>query len=115
MANEGREYKYQADFTLGGQMYHVRCDDWDEFQTAVTNIKDTYILDADLGTVTTKTYNTPYSKAPYPTPASESACKTCGAETLPEKKIQGKDGRSWWVRDCSTGDRTHKGPIRPAS
>lgn len=114
MDNQGREYKYQADYSLNGKMFHVRCDDWADFQEATKNIEDTYLVGANLGTVTT-TPVAPYAAAPYPTPDAESACKTCGAPTLPEKKIVGKDGRSWWVRDCSTGDRTHKGPIRPAT
>lgn len=118
MANEGREYKYQADYSLNGKMFHVRCDDWIEFQDAVKNIEDTYIVDSGMGTVATTTYTpptTPYSKAPYPTAEGEQPCKTCGAPTLPEKRIVGRDGRAWWVRDCSTGDKAHKGPIRAAS
>jgi hypothetical protein len=111
MDNNGREYRYQADWSLGSQMYHVRADDWTEFQDAVKNIRDTYLTEE----IPVKQVAPPFSANPYPTPEGESACKTCGAATLPEKKIVGKDGRSWWVRDCSSGDRTHKGPIRPAS
>jgi len=92
-------------------MFHVRCDDWESFQDAVTNIKDKYVVAA----APVAPVATPYSKAPYPTPASDAACKTCGADTLPEKRIVGKDGRAWWVRDCVTGDKSHKGPIRAAS
>lgn len=124
MDNQGREYRYQADYSAGGQMFHVRCDDWEEFKIACDNVGIAY--ETIKETVTTTTFNpgiainpvaptAPYSANPYPTPEGESACKTCGAPTLPEKKIVGKDGRSWWVRDCTTGDRTHKGPIRPAS
>lgn len=37
--NEGREYRYQMDWTLpNGKMAHVRCDDWDEFKTACNNM-----------------------------------------------------------------------------
>lgn len=110
MDNQGREYRYQADWTVGSQMFHVRCDDWDEFQEAVKNVKDTYLTDE----VPVRKLP-PVANAPYPTPQSDAACKTCGAPTLPEKRITGKDGRSWWVRDCTTGDKSHKGPIRPAS
>lgn len=35
----GREYRYQADWSMGGQMFHVRCDDFVEFQTAITNME----------------------------------------------------------------------------
>lgn len=37
--NDGREYKYQRDWSVGSQMFHVRCDNWDEFKEAVDNIK----------------------------------------------------------------------------
>ena len=107
---KGREYRYQADWSFGSQMFHVRADDWSDFQKAVKNVRDTY-LDPPV----TEVELPPVARAPYPTPEVEGACKTCGAPTLPEKKITGKDGRSWWVRDCTTGDRTHKGPIRPAA
>jgi hypothetical protein len=30
--NEGREYRFQADWSLGTKMYHVRCDVWEEFK-----------------------------------------------------------------------------------
>lgn len=114
MDNQGREYRYQADYTFNGKMFHVRCDDWVLFQEAVKNIEDTYIVDSGIGEV--KTIDLPtYSQAPYPTPEADSACKTCGGPTLPEKRIVAKTGKAYWVRDCATGDRSHKGPIRPAS
>lgn len=115
MANEGREYKYQADITVGGQMFHVRCDTWEEFEEACANIGISSTVVTAKATVAVETPKAPYSAAPYPTPEADQPCKTCGAPTLPEKRIVGKDGRAWWVRDCSTGDKTHKGPIRPAS
>ena len=37
--NEGREYKYQADWSLGNQMFHVRCDDWEAFKEAKENME----------------------------------------------------------------------------
>jgi hypothetical protein len=114
MDNSAREYRYQADFSLSGEMYHVRCDDWDEFKDAVANIKTEYIKVPAATTPVTPSYNNQYNPPP-PSVEGDAPCKTCGAPTLPEKKILAKDGRAWWVRDCSTGDRTHKGPIRPAS
>ena len=31
--------KYQADWTVGTRMFHVRCDDINDFQTAITNME----------------------------------------------------------------------------
>lgn len=36
--NDGREYRYQKDWSIGTRMFHVRCDDWEEFKTAVKNM-----------------------------------------------------------------------------
>jgi len=110
---EGREYRYQKDISMGGVMYHVRCDDWREFIEAVNNIA---VLVKEEIPVAVSTPSTVPPSPVYPTiNVNAGICKTCGAPTLPEKRIVGKDGRAWWVQDCSTGDKTHKGPIRPAS
>lgn len=99
--NTGREYKYQVDYSLAGKMYHVRCDDWEDFKEAILNIES--IL--------------PNDQVAAETPHSDTGarCKTCGANVLPEKRITGRDGRGWWVQECVTGDKSHKGPIRPAN
>ena len=115
MDKQGREYKYQVNYTANGKMYNVRCDDWKEFTEAIAEMEKAF----SISFASTPTPPTPTPTTYYPTPASmpstaPEACKTCGNATLPEKRITGKDGRSWWVRDCSTGDKTHKGPIRPA-
>ena len=39
MDNQGREYRYQRDWSIGGQMFHVRCDDFAEFEEAVRNME----------------------------------------------------------------------------
>lgn len=38
MDNNGREYRYQWDWNVPGGMAHVRCDDWEEFKAARTNM-----------------------------------------------------------------------------
>lgn len=38
MENQGREYKYQADYNKDGVMLHVRCDDFEEYKEACENI-----------------------------------------------------------------------------
>mgnify|MGYP001598348976 FL=1 len=35
----GREYRYQQDWSIGPMMFHVRCDNWDEFKGAVANMQ----------------------------------------------------------------------------
>lgn len=105
---KGREYRYQVDYTLpGGKMYHVRCDDWTEFQNAVLNIESLFNA-APL---------TPPKKSVSPIESEGTlACETCGLPLSPEKRIiSKKDGRAWWVRNCPSGDLSHKGTIRPAS
>ncbi len=37
--NDGREYRYQVDWQFQGQMYHVRCDDWEIFKEAKANME----------------------------------------------------------------------------
>ena len=37
--NRGREYRYQKDWTSGTLMFHVRCDDFDEFKVSVENME----------------------------------------------------------------------------
>jgi len=37
--NRGREYRYQKDWSIGGQMFHVRCDNWEEFEEAVLKME----------------------------------------------------------------------------
>jgi len=36
--NDGREYRYQKDWSFGDIMLHVRCDNFDEFVIAVENM-----------------------------------------------------------------------------
>lgn len=36
--NDGRDYRYQRDWTVGTQMFHVRCDEWETFKEAVDNM-----------------------------------------------------------------------------
>jgi hypothetical protein len=37
--NNGREYRYQADWSIGTRMFHVRCDDWEDFKEACENME----------------------------------------------------------------------------
>jgi hypothetical protein len=32
-------YRYQKDWSIGGEMFHVRCDDWNDFILAVENME----------------------------------------------------------------------------
>lgn len=100
----GREYRYQVDYTLPtGRMYHVRCDDWTEFQEAVKNIEG--IIPA----IATPTPVIPTQQT------GTLACEICGRPLSAEKRIVSKkNNRAYWVRDCTSGDRSHKGTIRPA-
>lgn len=102
----GREYGYQADITVGNRMFHVRADTQTRFEEIVDYFEENYGVTFHSSAQATLPVTS--------TPVTGGVCKTCGAATLPEKRITGKDGRSWWVQDCSTGDKTHKGPIRPA-
>jgi hypothetical protein len=35
----GREYRYQKDWSIGGNMFHVRADDWTDFTDACLNME----------------------------------------------------------------------------
>lgn len=98
--------KYQMDWTAGSKMFHVRSDDWTDFVSAIRSM-ETQVPEVQVAPPVTPAY------APGAA-ASGGGCKTCGGPVLPEKRIVGKDGRAWWVSDCATGDKSHKGPIRPA-
>jgi hypothetical protein len=37
--NSAREYRYQHDWSIGNQMFHVRCDDWEDFKEACENME----------------------------------------------------------------------------
>jgi len=37
--NDGREYRYQKDWSIDGEMFHVRCDEWDIFLNAIENMQ----------------------------------------------------------------------------
>jgi hypothetical protein len=54
----GREYKYQRDWSIGTQMNHVRCDDWEDFKEAVANMESilpkTSAFPNDSGNTATK-------------------------------------------------------------
>lgn len=107
----GREYRYQVDYTIRNRMYHVRCDDWLDFKEAVKNLEDDYITTDESQVIPPIK---PTLSANPATPAI--GCEICGQALLPEKRIVSKkDGRAWWIRDCSSGDRSHKGLIRPAT
>lgn len=102
-----KDWKYQwSSKDNNGEIIVVRADTQEELLKEVEWAKSHF--SSNLPPT-----GTTVPSSPIPTnPAA--LCKTCGAATLPEKRITAKDGRAWWVRDCSTGDRTHKGPIRPA-
>ena len=40
MEDQGREYRYQKDWSVGGEMFHVRCDVWEDFLQAVKNMQN---------------------------------------------------------------------------
>lgn len=98
----GREYRYQADFTLQGAMYHVRCDTWREFAASVKNMK---------------TFITPIGQQEnYQAPAenSDAKCAVCGAPVKEEKQITWQ-GKNFWVRNCTRDFKHKSGFWRPAN
>lgn len=125
--NTAREYKYQWDWTIpGGGMAHVRCDDFEEFKEAKKNIETlipatptTKLIGHAMPDMSVPPFPSYPPRTLKPNPVNEDGemvCTTCGMILNPEKRIVSKkDGRAWWVRDCPSGDRTHKGMIRPAS
>ena len=115
--NSGREYRYQKDWSLGSTMYHVRCDDWEDFKKAVNNIETEYLKRKTI------------SKDEKPLPWEDKnadledlKCTVCSSPLLPEVKTNPNKttGKVWWVRRCSNpaADFQHNkdgGTIRPAS
>lgn len=85
--NDGREYRYQVDWQFAGLMYHVRCDDWEEFKTAKQNMETllpkTAAFPDDTGNIAT-----PPSAVAAPVPV-------CGVHGLPMKQRTGQYGMFW--------------------
>ena len=49
--NDGREYRYQKDWSIDSQMFHVRCDEWDVFKEAVANMTTILPINGDKAVV----------------------------------------------------------------
>lgn len=111
MENNGREYRFQIDFkTADGSMFHVRADDLADYMAACEELGIPYKYDGEV-----KKPETPAFVDHTAIPVVDT-CATCGAALLPEKRIVAHaTGKAFWVRDCSSGNRDHKGPIRPAA
>ena len=96
--NDGREYRYQADWSIGTRMFHVRCDDWTVFQESVKNME----------TVLPSVKSFPDDEGRIAHTATEQDagnCPKCGAPLVIAKK---KDGTPY--KKCSTNkwDRVRK-------
>lgn len=101
MDNSGREYRYQKDISVNGTMFHVRCDDWEEFVAACNNIE---VLVEELKPTTTT--STGAMVAASVTSPATMTCKECGNFVGEEHVIEWK-GSNFWVRDC-LNNRRHK-------
>lgn len=115
---EGRDYGYQADLSIDNRMFHVRADTQERFEEIIAYFENNYGVSFKKPLVP----ETPAVAATVPPAApgvaAPAQCAICGMALLPEKRIVStKTGvaKAFWVRDCSSGDQTHKGPIRPAA
>lgn len=96
--NDGREYRYQADWQIGTRMFHVRCDDFEEYKEAVKNMESTLPSTKDFPNDTGNLAHTA-------TEPDQGTCPKCGAPLVMATK---KDGTPY--KKCSTNkwDRIHK-------
>jgi len=89
--NDAREYRYQKDWNIDGEMFHVRCDEWDVFQESVKNMES----------IIPSNGNTPIVRQPVtPQPDQQTVqgnCPKCGSPLIEAKK---KDGTTYIK--CST-------------
>lgn len=87
--------KFQVDITIGGEMYHVRCDNIDDFVSSVAALKSEYHLDEQQSANETQ-------EQPQPS----QVCQTCGK---PAKHAQGtsKAGKQYNAIFCSSGNKSH--------
>ena len=98
--NSGREYRYQKDWSIGTRMFHVRCDDWEEFKQAVKNM-DTLIPAAkdfpdDEGSMAQKV---DVSTKHQPT------CSVHGATTKWLEGVSKKTGKAYSFWSCSAKNK----------
>lgn len=92
MDKQGREYQYQADWSIGNRMFHVRCDDWDSFKNSV-DLMETLIP----------------SNKPFPDDTGKSAVTKEQAVNAPECGIH-KTPMKWHVGGVSkTSGRPYPG------
>jgi len=87
--NDGREYRYQKDWSLDGEMYHVRCDEWDVFIEAKKNM-ETLIPTNDIKPVV--------SQPVTPQPIQQTTlgnCPKCGS-----KMGVSKAGNNYCLAKC---------------
>lgn len=96
--NDGREYRYQADWQIGTRMFHVRCDDFEEYKESVKNMESmlpsTKDFPDDTGNIAHKA-----------TEPDAGTCPKCGNPLVMATK---KDGTPY--KKCSTNkwDRVRK-------
>lgn len=92
--NEGREYRYQKDWSIGTTMFHVRCDDWEEFKTAVKNMEG----------ILTQTAAFPNDTGHVATPQSKvQEVPMCGVHNVPmtwKTGVSKKTGRPYAFWSC---------------
>jgi hypothetical protein len=74
MDNQGREYRYQRDWSMGGQMFHVRCDDWEQFLDSCTHMESMLPSNEAFPNDTGKTVVTPQQAVNAP---------VCGVHHIP--------------------------------
>ncbi len=83
----GREYRYQADWQFQGQMYHVRCDIWEEFLEAKKNMES----------VLPQPQAFPNDTGPHAVSPAQvvSSVPMCGIHGTPMKQRTGQYGTFW--------------------
>lgn len=87
MDNTGREYRYQKDWSVGDRMFHVRCDDWEEFKTACQNVAT--MIPETQNKATANHPATSQTTLDYPRD-----CKKCGA-----KMVNNPNTGKWFCQD----------------
>jgi hypothetical protein len=97
--NDGREYRYQHDWSIGSQMFHVRADDWEEYKEACENMETTLpqvkAFPDDTGHLATPQAKVDVSSRHQPT------CPVHGATTVWKEGVSKKTGKPYAFWGCT--------------
>jgi hypothetical protein len=93
-----REYRYQRDWSIGTGMFHVRCDDWEQFQAAVKNMETMIPTKKDFPE---DTVGSPVAQKVDVSMKHQPTCPIHGATTVWKTGVSKKTGKDYAFWGCT--------------